>query len=630
MCGINGLLYKEPTANIVSDISEMNIRILHRGPDDDGIYIYDDRLAMGMRRLSIIDLEQGHQPMYNDDRSLIVTFNGEIYNFRELKKGLQDKGVIFRTHSDTEVVLRMFEAYGTGSFSQLNGMFAIAIHDEKNKQVIIARDRFGEKPLYFYRNNKQIAWASELKSLKRIISDQKEIEPKALLLFLSLTYIPAPYTIYKDVYKLGAGHYMILKTEDLDISNHKYWDISLEPAESIKSYTEAKKELKTLLFNSVEKRLIADVPIGVFLSGGVDSTIIAAIMNKISGKKISTFSIGSSNKRYDESERARQIAGHVHSDHHEYILDYTEILEQIDSIILNYDEPFADSSCIPTWYLSKKTSEHVKVALTGDGADEVFGGYNKYLIHSYGNIYDKIVPGFIREKAVKPLIKSKIWKNTDTKSAISKIKKLIEAVGNDVITNHFNIISLGFKKEELGYLLTNNSNADIDTVFSQYIPDLPAGDVDKLKIARYLDKNISLEGDMLVKVDRASMLCSLECRAPFLDYRLIEFSYCIPDHFLIKGNNKKRILKDTFEDLLPSRFFKAPKAGFEVPISYWFRNELKTELLKTLSEEACTKHGYFNYDYISNLLNEHLESNIDHSYKLWTIYCFQKWYSSVF
>lgn len=624
MCAINGILSRFTDHSIAASIRLMNGMVLHRGPDDEGYEIVEDRLAMGMRRLSIIDIREGQQPIFNDTRTLSIIFNGELYNFKELRLQLKNMGISFKTHSDTEVLLKMYEQWGIEMFSRLNGMYAFAIHDRKRQELIIARDRFGEKPLYYYHHEDEFIWASELKSIVEIKPGLKEISVRALSMFLTLTYIPAPYTIYKDIKKLEPGHYLKINTDHLSFEKHRYWQIPVEKEELQTDYAAAKKELRSLLFDSVEKRMIADVPLGVFLSGGVDSTIIAAIMSRISKKKINTFSVGFTNKRYDESERARLAAIHIGSKHHSHILDYASILEKIDAILLNYDEPYADSSCLPTWSVSKHAAGHVKVALTGDGGDEVFGGYNKYLLHNYGKLYQELIPGFIRNKLV-ALVNSPVWKGNDTRSFTSKFKKMIEASGDDTATNHLNISSLGFKDSELFYLLKDAVSTDL----TEYVPE-HGSDTDPLKLARSIDLKLSLEGDLLVKVDRASMLCSLECRAPFLDHRLIEFSNRIPDQFLIKGNKKKRILKETFEDLLPAGFFKAPKSGFEVPVSHWFRNELKTELLNTLSEEACAKHGYFNYNYISNLLKEHLERNIDHSYKLWTLYCFQKWYASVF
>lgn len=632
MCGINGIIYKpneikpfDISSQIKDNINAMNNSIIHRGPDDDGVYL-DQFVGFGMRRLSIIDLNTGKQPIYNEQKDIVITFNGEIYNFLEIKVELE-KGILFRTHSDTEVILKLYELYGKNCVAHLDGMFAFAIHDKKQGIVFIARDRFGEKPLYYSQMEDKIIWASELKSITNLFPTLKRISSDSLNIYMALTYIPAPFTIYENVYKLKAGHYMTINTSNLNIDINKYWDVDINSTHTLKSYEEAKQQVKELLVKSIERRMIADVPLGVFLSGGVDSTIVAATMAKISRNRIKTFSVGFKNKRYDESDRARIVAEHIGSEHHEYILDYNDLLGQIDNIILNYDEPFADASCLPTYFISSQTVKHVKVALTGDGGDEVFGGYNKYLLHSYGEIYKNSLPGFLRNYIIKPLLNTSKIRRKDSRSKLVKIRKMIESIQSDSLTNHLNIIALGFKQSELLKVVNKKYARNYIEILKDKIMFPTSENVDKIKLARYIDKQTSLEGDMLVKVDRASMLCSLECRAPFLDHKLIELTYQIQDDFLIKGNNKKKILKDTFKDLLPAGFFDAPKSGFEIPIADWLRNELKQDLINTLSIENMDMHGFFNTKYVLQLIDEHLNKGIDHSWQIWTLFCFEKWYN---
>jgi asparagine synthase (glutamine-hydrolysing) len=629
MCGINGIIDTDGDNHLVEKIHQMNNCIIHRGPDDDGVYMHNNQIALGMRRLSIIDLAHGKQPIYNHDRSIVITFNGEIYNYKDIKKELIAKGNSFNTESDTEVVLKLYELYGEKSLDYLNGMFAFAIHDVKKGIIFIARDRFGEKPLYYTQIGNTFIWASELKSIVNIKPQAKQISIEALNIFFSLSYIPAPLSIYKDVYKLKAGHYTIINTSDLTYSIKKYWDVNQTIPSAEIPYGEAKAKIRELVFESVEKRMIADVPLGVFLSGGVDSSIVAAVMSKISGQKIKTFSVGYHEKKYDESERASLVANHIQSDHHEFILNFDELLPEIDKVILNYDEPFADSSALPTYYISKKTKSEVVVALTGDGGDEVFAGYNKYLLNSYGAKYRKYVPGFIHNTIIKPFVFSRLFKTNNTKSLKHKIKKLFAAFDDDILSSHLNIISLGFNKVELKRLMEPDYFTEIKPILSNYIELKPQTITDVIKEVRYIDKQTSLEGDMLVKVDRASMLCSLECRSPFLDHRIFEYTYSLPDSYLLKGSTKKRILKDSFEDLLPDNFFNYPKAGFEIPISYWFRNELKNDLIDTLSEENINKHGYLNHSVITELIQKHLNGH-NYSYQLWVLFCFQKWYNKHF
>lgn len=631
MCGINGIISKNKQLNLASRIDKMNELIYHRGPDDDGVYFDEEKVAFGMRRLSIIDLKHGKQPITNKDGTIVIVFNGEIYNYRELKQILLNKGVTFITSSDTEVILKLYEFYGNNFVNELNGMFVFSIYNKKTKEIFIARDRFGEKPLYYNSSHNEIIWSSELKSIVELKPELKKISPSTLQLFLSLSYIPAPYTIYEGVHKLEPGCRMIVNAETLEINIQKYWD--LKPGESknrIENYSVATKQLKKLLFESVEKRMISDVPIGVFLSGGVDSAIIASIMSKISNQKIKTFTVAYKNKRYDESRRAKIIAKEVNSEHYECLLNYDELIGEIDKVILNYDEPYADPSCIPTYFISNKTSQFVKVALTGDGGDEVFGGYNKYLIHTYGRLYQHLVPSLVSKNIIEPFLNVLAQNDTDTKSFLTRTKKMFDSLGSDVINNHLNVVMLGFRAESLARLWSDQKTIDVNSYLKNILGPISDQFQTNLKKARYIDTKISLEGDLLVKIDRASMLTSLECRAPFLDHNLMEFSYDIPDKFLIWGNNKKRILKDTFADLLPYNFFNSPKSGFEVPIGDWFRNELKEDMINTLSECNLSQHSYFNKTYVTQIIKEHLSTKIDHSWKIWTLYCFQKWYNANF
>ena len=625
MCGINGLIYKAPVINIYSDINLMNTTIIHRGPDDDGIYTSNNQVAMGMRRLSIIDLSTGNQPMHNDNGDIVIVFNGEIYNYQVLKAELESDGIKFKTQSDTEVILRLYEKHGKLMLSKLNGMFAFSIYDKKEHQIFIARDRFGEKPLYYHHTDDKFVWASELKSIISVFPELKKISNDAVTLFFSLTYIPAPYSIYQNIYKLLPGHFLTIDTLTLQKQTHQYWDIDPNTnTDPTITYAAAKKEVHNLLFESVQQRMIADVPLGVFLSGGVDSTIIAAIMSNISDKKIKTFSVGYKNKRYDESARARLVANHIGSEHHEYILNYDDIFGMIDHIILNYDEPYADSSCLPTWFISSKTAQQVKVALTGDGGDEVFGGYNKYMLPHYKKTLNKYVPGFIKPILTNKVIVDNILNRGDSKSIFAKVKKVANLLNEETIPGHLNLLALGFKQDELNQLFLAPGKNYISLLTNHF--NKIEHSSDELKQLRYIDKNISLEGDMLVKVDRASMLCSLECRSPFLDHRLMEFTYRLPDNYLIDKKNKKRILKDTFCNMLPNNFFNSPKSGFEIPVGEWFRGPLKKDLLSTLNTNSLQQFGMFNVDYIQKLMSDHIAGKADNARQLWTLYCFQKWF----
>jgi asparagine synthase (glutamine-hydrolysing) len=633
MCGINGIIQLSDLIDLCDPINKMNDVIIHRGPDDDGIF-YDNNVAIGMRRLSIIDLTGGKQPIFNEKKDLVIVFNGEIYNYKDIKKNLTNKGVIFKTNSDTETILKGFEYYGIDIVKKLNGMFSFIIYDIKNNKVFIARDRTGEKPLFYTKLNSKFLISSELKSIVAVLPDfgikKPNISISALNLFFSLTYIPAPYCIYENIYKLLPGNWIELNVDNLDFSVNKYWEVdTTNDQDTIMDYKHAQKKLTNLLFDSVEKRMIADVPIGSFLSGGVDSSIITSIMAKInSGSKINTFSLISDNKNFDESDRSSSVAKHLKTIHHPLIIDIEYSKSIIGDIILNYDEPFADSSAIPTYFVSKLTSKFVKVALTGDGGDETFGGYNRYLMPAYSKKYKKIVPYKIHNKIVKPLSNLFRQKNDD-RGLLFKIQKFSDSIGISENDDIINIMSLGFTNENKENLLTKSKFENTNSnVLLKILNDANAFSI--LDKSRYIDLKISLEGDMLTKVDRASMLASIECRAPLLDHRLIDFSYKLPSDYLIKNNETKFILKDTFKDLLPKGLFNKPKKGFGVPVGDWLRNDFKDELISLTNREYLIDQNIFNENYIKQLVDEHLKSYRDHTFKLWTIFCFQKWYKNIY
>jgi asparagine synthase (glutamine-hydrolysing) len=630
MCGINGIIaLKKLPINIVN---EMNNSIIHRGPDDDGVYTNKSmNVSLGMRRLSIIDLESGKQPMISEDGNLIIIFNGEIYNYQDLKSNLVNfHNVIFNTKSDTEVILKGYEIYGISFFNSLNGMYSISIYNIKENKVIIVRDRVGEKPLYYWKDNYYFVFCSELKSLKyffkKLNITYPEISKLSLNIFFNTTFIPAPYTIYENVYKLEPGHYLTIDTTTLDTIKNKYWDvINCFNSIKINNYKDAQIKLKNILYESVEKRMISDVPYGAFLSGGVDSSIITAIMADIKkNEKVKTFSIISNNKNFDESKKSFSVSKHLNTEHHPILLDLIQIEDQLDNVILNFDEPFADSSALASFYVSKITSNYVKVALTGDGADEVFGGYNRYLFKHYSSIYKNFIPSILHTNVIKPIFSS-IVLNSDKRGNLFKLKKFLNAFDKNEFDNIKSLISIGFQDNELSNLLTKDfQNDNKENILKFLYENLK--NQSYLTKARYLDLIISLEGDMLVKVDRTSMLNSLECRSPFLDHNIIEFSFALPDNFLVDGKNTKKILKDTFQNMLPKNLFNQAKSGFGIPIGDWLRKSLRNDLEFFINKDFIKSQGLFNSDYIISLVNKHLDCSEDNTFKVWSYYCFQKWW----
>lgn len=625
MCGINGLIsLKQESEEILSTyITQMNDLIIHRGPDDDGIFMQsnsDCSIVMGMRRLSIIDLSSGKQPIYSEDKKNVIVFNGEIYNYKILRKELMDSGITFKTHSDTEVILKLYENQGTDSFKKLDGMFAFSIYDENLNKVFIARDFFGEKPLYYTQSNDAFIWASELKSILKINKIKPEIDKMGLNLFFRLTYIPAPYTIYKNIFKLEPNHFLTY-----DCGTHEYIVNVIEKEKTQEnkniSFENAKTKVKQLVQESVESRSISDVPIGTFLSGGVDSSIVSLCLAQMNSSRINTFSIGFEKKSFDESDKARTVAKLINSEHHEFIINEKDLENNIHDILNNFDEPFADSSSLPTYIVANKTSQHVKVALTGDGGDEVFGGYNKYYMGAINQKYTQIVPKGIHNIISQPLNYLLNTKD-DNRGKRFRAKRLINAI--DYSGNYYwDIISLGFASNTLSdYLLPDFC---IDNPFEYYKKKTGISSPKNLLEYRAIDKVMSLEGDMLVKVDRTSMLSSLECRAPFLNKKIWEYTNELPQEYLMKGWDKKHILKAAFKEEFPKDFLNKSKAGFGVPVGDWLRSILRKELEGYIEPNFVKSQQIFNVNALTKLVTEHLNGK-DNTFMVWTFFCFQKWY----
>lgn len=619
MCGINGIISLKQNNQLVNVVNTMNDLIVHRGPNDDGIFIDDNRIFMGMRRLSIIDLNNGKQPISNNDGTITIVLNGEIYNYKELREKLLRKGATFKTNSDTEVVLKMYEFYGKEFLKELDGMYAFSIHDKSLNKVIIARDFFGEKPLYYTQNSDQFIWASELKSIIKTQTAKPNINVTALNIYFQLTYIPAPFTIYDGIFKLEANHYL-----EFNCSNFKFQIHKIE--QPIKNYPilskpEAIKITHDLVFESVKSRSISDVPIGTFLSGGVDSSIISFCLAQQNNTKIDTFSIGFEDKNYNETAKSKEIAKLINSNHHEFILKPKDFIEKLNDILLNFDEPYADSSALPSFIVANETSKFVKVALTGDGGDEVFGGYNKYYIGKLNKKYTQFIPKKLHNNLL-DFSNNFLTDKNDSRGNIFKLIKFLKSVdyNNEY---YYNIISLGFLNSEIKEILLDGKIHEncLDYFKKKYVSKPTT-----LSDYRNIDRFISLEGDLLVKVDRTSMLNSLECRSPFLNKKIWNFTNQLPENWLINGFDKKHILKEAFKDYFPKDFLNKSKKGFGVPVGNWLKSELKSQLLNFTEEEFIQKQAIFNYSSISKMVNDHLSGKLDSNFKVWTFYCFQIWW----
>lgn len=629
MCGINGLCLKRSTSEkaVEEELKVMNNLIYHRGPDEEGTFSMQKSeysVGMSMRRLAIIDLETGKQPIFSEDGSKVIVFNGEIYNYKKLKKNLEDKGIQFETTSDTEVILKLYEAYGSASFGMLDGMFAFSIYDQTIDKIVIARDYFGEKPLYYTKQNGAFYWGSELKSIVKVIENRPEINKHGLNLFFQLTYIPAPFTIYDEIFKLEANKFLTIDCVSLEVNIEEIEQnfISDFQNPNKKKIVEINHDL---VYESVLSRSVSDVPIGTFLSGGVDSSITTLCLAKQTAKKIDTFSIGFDKKSFDESDKARTVAKLVNSNHHEFIVSEKDLSQDIHKVLLNYDEPFADSSALATYLVSKRTSEYVKVALTGDGGDEVYGGYNKYYMGKINNKYTQFVSAKTHMKIAGTV--DKLFKvKEDDRGFKFKLHRLMKAINYDN-DFYYNIISLGFQEDELEGLLLKNCFKPNPLA---YYKSMIGENKNSLTDFRNIDKKISLEGDMLVKVDRASMLSSIECRAPFLNKKLWNFTSQLPENYLLNGWDKKHLLKESFKKYFPKGFLDKSKKGFQVPVGDWLRTSLRLELMHYVDRKIIEDQNIFNFLTIHKMVMEHVDSKADNTFRVWTFFCFQKWYFNSF
>ena len=622
MCGINGCIDKTEQRDLVKTLEEMNRKIRHRGPDDAGVWT-ENNLGMGMQRLSIIDLMTGCQPMHNPHNNTTIVFNGEIYNYQSLKKDMEASGQQFETSGDTEVILKLYQVHGTNAFGMLDGMFAFSLFDPDQKKVYCVRDFFGEKPLYYFSDDQTIGWASELKSLMLLKDQKPSIDSTALSLYFRLTYIPAPYTIYSGIYKLEPNQYLAIDIENFDIEKHPI-------AQNIKTQKVETKEqairyTHDTVMESVGSRRVADVPLASFLSGGVDSSVISLCLSQWQTQPIDTFSIGFENPLFDESKNAAMVSKTIGSKHHNFICRVKDVFSISEKVILNFDEPYADSSALASHWIAHHTSQSFKVALTGDGGDEVFGGYNKYLIGKIAQRYQQWVPRPLHQFN-RIIFDYFVKQRSDQRGSKYKIKKLLNAL-DDPQNSYLNIISLGlFDKEYRQLIRPEWQQKDVFHHFRDLMPQTPQ----TLNDFRKIDGILSLDGDLMTKVDRTGMLSSLECRAPFLNKSLWQFSSSIPQGWHIHKGEKKHLLKSAFKSYFPDHFFDQPKKGFNVPVGDWLRTVYKKELLQFSEADRLRKQGIFSAEMIQKWVKAHIERKQDRSFQLWTFFSFQLWYFNIY
>ncbi|MDP2709117.1 MAG: asparagine synthase (glutamine-hydrolyzing) [bacterium] len=609
MCGIVGFFGQGDQ----NDLKRMVDRVVHRGPDERGFF-FQPGVGLGHARLSILDLVQGQQPMVDQERGAAIVFNGEIYNFSQLRQELRNKSYNFKTNSDTEVILKAYAAFGDEFLSRLDGMFAFALWDGRKKRLVLARDRLGKKPLYWSSQKNNLVFASEIKALKNYPYLNWQLDRRQLEKYFFYDYLPCPYTPWREVYKLEPAQYLIFENNKIKLS--KYWQPSFKAVDY--SLDEARAELDNRLRQSVKERLVADVPLGIFLSGGLDSSAIAWYAAREAGRKIKTFSIDFNENTYGEGRYARLAAKSIGSDHQEFVLSAGDCLKIVPKLGAHMGEPLADASLLPTYILSDFTAKQVKVALGGDGADELFLGYQTFLAEKYYQLY-KYLPGFLKKglnSAVNYLPVSHSYFSLDF-----KLKKFTQA-RPDPLIRHQNWLST-FSLSDLPKLFTEFSEQNILEDLTVFARSAPADRSNKLA-AFY--QRFYMQERVMVKLDRASMLASLEVRSPFLDWRLVDFVNQLPENYKLRGLNAKFLLKQLMSDRLPEEIINRPKKGFSLPLGQWFsRGVLRESYEQLATRQEVEKTGFLRYNYIKSLLADHLAKKENNGQKLWSVLMFLMW-----
>ena len=578
----------------------------HRGPDDEGL-VTNDQVVLGMRRLSIIDVGGGHQPMANEDSTVWVVQNGEIYNHLELREQLIAHGHVFRTQSDTEVLVHGFEQWGEAMVERLNGMFAFAVHDRRAGVVFLARDRMGIKPLHYAIDGDRLVFASELKALLRDPALRRGVDPVALDEYLAYEFVPSPHTIVRGIEKLRPAGTLTFSIAAGHPRIARYWapSLNLDGRRGERSLEEESTELLDVLRESVRKELISDVPLGVFLSGGIDSSAVAAMMTQL-GVEVKTFSVGFAERSFDESGYAREVARHLGTEHHEVTLEPSAMLEMIPRLPQLLDEPLGDASIIPTYLLSEFTRRHVKVALGGDGGDELFAGYPTMQAHRLASYYMR-VPRLLRRSLIEPAVR-RLPVSRDNLSFDFRAKRFVEGAGLGVAERH---------RTWMGSFPSRYPGGE--AVAEEY------ASLDPLNQVLMLDMRLYLENDILVKLDRASMMASLEARVPLLNNDFVAYATALPLSMKLRGLRSKFLLKRALRGVLPDRILNRPKKGFGIPVADWFRGPLREQMLEALSVERVRRDGFFDVPVVEALVADHLAGRRDNRKQLWTLFAFQMW-----
>jgi len=635
MCGIAGIADSKGGPVDEAALHSMCDALIHRGPDDDGYFVQPQAgsssgsrfggsasVGLGMRRLAIIDLTTGKQPVHNEDQSVWVVQNGEIYNYLELRAELEAKGHSFYTNSDTEAIVHAYEEYGCDAPKHLRGMFVFAVWDSNRQRLLLARDRVGKKPLLYSIAGNKLIFASEFQAILRHPDVSREINFEALNHYLSFMCVPAPMTAFANIQKLEPGHLLVWENGTLE--TRRYWSLDFSKKLRI-GEQEAGERAVELLRDAVRVRLMSDVPLGAFLSGGIDSSAVVGLMSQLSSSRVKTFSIGFDEKDFSEIEHARRVANHFGTEHHEFVVR-PDALEVLPTLVRHYGEPYADSSAIPTYYLSKMTREHVTVALSGDGGDECFGGYERYAAMRIAEQYSRL-PGVMRNRVLEPAIDA-LPEAARSRSTYGRARRLLGVMGRPRGERYLTLVA-GFDdqfKTELctkQFLALSKQGSVLRGMQPWFSGNGETEIIDRVIMA---DTNNYLPNDLLVKVDIASMAVSLEARAPFLDHHVMEFAASLPAAYKLRGLTTKYLLKRALKGLVPQENLSRRKMGFGVPIGPWLRGELKGLLTDTILSEKAQSRGYFNSEMVRHLVDQHIEGRRDNAPQLWTLMLLELWH----
>ena len=625
MCGIAGAIWNDEAEPITRTVLErMTTAVAHRGPDGSGFFNDSSTgggVALGHRRLAIIDIDGGRQPLSNEDGTVWITFNGEIYNYKELRGQLAARGHAFRTDSDTEVIVHLYEEKGFGCLEDLCGMFAFAIWDARKQLLFMARDRIGQKPLVYSVQDNRCIFASEMKSILQAPDISREIDPVALNEYLAYLYIPHPRTIFKRIRKLPPAHYAVFQRGELSV--RRYWNPDFDQIAAA-SFEELQDQLRDVLLESVRLRMRSDVPLGAFLSGGVDSAVIVGLMQQLSSKKVQTYTIGFPIEEYDETDYARMTANHLRTDHRQLQVR-PRSFDILPQLIWHYDEPYGDSSAIPTYYVSQLTREHVKVALTGDGGDELFGGYPRYeTVRQFGR--------FDAAPWLRGLAKHVPWSRLPVPDRErSMIRRLCQrgALLAEAPSRRYASWVTHYHPDRRKMLYSDDFLAELgqdgaDEFFVAAIDRCRSACAGTRAMAA--DIQSYLPCDLLTKVDVASMAHGLECRSPFLDHRVVELAISIPYKFKISGGKTKRILKQTFRNLIPAPVASGAKRGFSIPLDNWFRKEHRAMACDVLLDSSALNRGFFRREAVQRIVDEHVSGRWNHGERIWALLCLELWH----